>query len=475
MISKRTALAALAAIAASTPAHAALTISTAATQNIDCSGGICAPTASDAVLNVGDLETLLASGNVEVTTTGAGVQAKNLDVRGPLTWASTSTLTLDSYESITIEKPVSITGPGGITFATSDGGKGGILSFGPRGRVKLANLASQVVIDGAAYTLVSSVLSLANAIAADPGGNFALADDYDASGDGVYRHPIPTPFPGNFQGLGNSISYLRVKNHSKKFSAALFSEISGSVENLNLRHVKVTGKTQFWPVGGIAAFSSGLLYGVHVSGIITGAADGLVGGVVGENTGTVRNSSSAATIHGGEGAVCGGVIGYNTDTTGMIDQSFAVGPVGWSSGCQTAGALVGLNDNIISDSYATGGVIAGLYETEGGGLIGEDREYYAGQVGTSYSTGTISAEYLGGFIGYLDSDYGGTIVDCYWNTTTSGTNTGTGNDGNVSNVTGLTTKQLRSGLPAGFDPAIWAEDSNINNGFPYLIANPPRK
>jgi hypothetical protein len=50
-------------------------ISTAATQNMSCASGVCAPTASDAVPNVGDLESLLASGNVEVTTTGSEVEA----------------------------------------------------------------------------------------------------------------------------------------------------------------------------------------------------------------------------------------------------------------------------------------------------------------------------------------------------------------------------------------------------------------
>jgi hypothetical protein len=35
--------------------------------------------------------------------------------------------------------------------------------------------------------------------------------------------------------------------------------------------------------------------------------------------------------------------------------------------------------------------------------------------------------------------------------------------------------QLRFGLPQGFHPSIWAEDKKINNGFPYLIANPPEK
>jgi hypothetical protein len=28
-------------------------------------------------------------------------------------------------------------------------------------------------------------------------------------------------------------------------------------------------------------------------------------------------------------------------------------------------------------------------------------------------------------------------------------------------------------LPPGFDPKIWAQSSNINNGYPYLLANPP--
>ena len=47
-------------------ASADVTISAAATQNMTCTAGVCAPTASDAVLNVTDLENMLASGNVTV-------------------------------------------------------------------------------------------------------------------------------------------------------------------------------------------------------------------------------------------------------------------------------------------------------------------------------------------------------------------------------------------------------------------------
>ena len=83
---------------------------------------------------------------------------------------------------------------------------------------------------------------------------------------------------------------------------------------------------------------------------------------------------------------------------------------------------------------------------------------------------TNSGGPLGGFIG---DDIDGDFSDCYWDTTTSGTDNGTG-EGNVSGITGLTTEQLQSGLPAGFDPTIWAQNPKINHGFPYLITNPPR-
>lgn len=77
---------------------------------------------------------------------------------------------------------------------------------------------------------------------------------------------------------------------------------------------------------------------------------------------------------------------------------------------------------------------------------------------------------IGGLIG-VNNNY---VDDNYWDTTTSGTIVGVGL-GNASNVTGLTTAQLQSGLPTGFQPKIWQENAKINKGLPYLIANPPPK
>jgi hypothetical protein len=73
-------------VCAGTVSDAAVTISSDATQDMVCSAGVCSPTATDAVLNVSDLENLLASGGVSVTTTGSGVQAGDIEVAAALSW-----------------------------------------------------------------------------------------------------------------------------------------------------------------------------------------------------------------------------------------------------------------------------------------------------------------------------------------------------------------------------------------------------
>jgi hypothetical protein len=52
---------------------------------------------------------------------------------------------------------------------------------------------------------------------------------------------------------------------------------------------------------------------------------------------------------------------------------------------------------------------------------------------------------------------------------------GAGNVKDDPGIIGLTTEQFQSGLSAGFDPKIWAQSPNINNSYPYLLANSPMK
>src|ERR1700733_12111792 len=76
----------LAGLLSVSPSRADVVISAAATQNMTCSGGVCEPTSSNAVLNASDLESMLAAGNVTVVTLNTGVQANNIDVAARFSW-----------------------------------------------------------------------------------------------------------------------------------------------------------------------------------------------------------------------------------------------------------------------------------------------------------------------------------------------------------------------------------------------------
>jgi hypothetical protein len=536
-------LAAAAALAlAAAPVHAAVTISSAATQNMSCSGGICAPTARSAVLNSGDLVNLLASGNLTVTTTGSGVQAHDIRVSSALSWASSSTLSLEAHRSIAVNAAVAITGPSGLVLDT--GGKKATLSFGPNGSFSFANLSSQLSINGNAYTLVGDIKTLASDIAANPSGDFALAANYNASADGTYQScPVPTLFSGSFEGLGNIISNLSIDGGTEIDVGpieGLFAELDakGTMENIGLTDAKIivpgtSGLRNEVTAGPLVGWNEGTVEGSHVSGSLTAGKRSFSGGLVGANGGTIANSYATASLNGSADAELGGLVASNgiyaiienshatgdvtgasadvggllgdngggtitnsyatgqvTDTgsgsaggligtndensgiAGTIENSYATGKV---SGSSYAGGLAGTNGSVIVDSYATGAV-AGKRTSEVGGLVGVN----GATISFSYSTGSVSGgtgSDVGGLIGF-DESSAGSITDAYWDTDTSGiTNLsqGAGNIANDPGITGLTTAQFQSDLPAGFDPGIWAEKSTVNGGLPYLLANPPPK
>jgi hypothetical protein len=142
-----------------------------------------------------------------------------------------------------------------------------------------------------------------------------------------------------------------------------------------------------------------------------------------------------------------------------------------SHGYGVAGGLIGASDNgAIINSYAAGAT-KGSAKTQLGGLVGQ---FQTSTVATSYSMGNIKGNDPGGDGGFIGFYVSGAATNSYWDTQTSGINNASGDEHKISGVTGLTTKQLKSHLPAGFDPSIWAESPSINNGFPYLIANPPQ-
>jgi hypothetical protein len=79
--------------------------------------------------------------------------------------------------------------------------------------------------------------------------------------------------------------------------------------------------------------------------------------------------------------------------------------------------------------------------------------------------------YAGGLVG-TDLSSAGALSSTYWDLEkgVSSPDQGAGNIKDDPGISGLTTEQFQSGLPKGFDPKVWAQDPNVNSGFPYLRA-----
>jgi hypothetical protein len=491
-------------MAAAAPCSAAVTISTAATQNMNCSGGTCTPTATKAVLNAGDLQNYLFQfGNVRAMTTGSGVEAKDIVVDAPFATPDSTSLTLEAHDAITVNAAVSVgSNTSELELQSDTQNRSHALSFARKGHITFGSLSGIFGINGVMFALVGSIQGLANAVATNPGGAYALANNYDASDDGVFRNPpIVTEFTGFFDGLGNAISHVEIKDKQDSVSVGFFSlaDQRAIIENVNIEKIKVTAADAV-NAGGITGINRGLMRGCHLSGSVYAGHNVNVGGLVGANLGVIQNSYTSATVTGGEESSVGGLVG---SSGGHIAETFATGLVtgarwdvsgglvgvnsGAISGSFAAGAVVGKNDMAgglvgsntnaaITDSYAIGSATA-YRQSDVGGLIGNN---YFGIVRSAYSIGQVTGgarALIGGFAG-VDSSTPGSIRNSYWDTDTSGiTNPsqGAGQPANDPGITALTTEQLQAGLPKGFGQKVWAESRNVNNGLPYLINNPPPK
>jgi hypothetical protein len=208
------------------------------------------------------------------------------------------------------------------------------------------------------------------------------------------------------------------------------------------------------------------------------------------NNNIVEFSYNGGNVSGGQNAIIGGIAGENShlgynligdvyvdySTADVSLESASCGRCSVGAQPNSAGGLVGVNNGFV-EGYATGSVTS-MAPANLGGLVGLGVYGASNSIGGSYSTGAVSGasgSSIGGAIGFdQPSD---NISDVYWDTSTSGvTNSsqGAGNIANESGITGLTTTQLQSGLPAGFNPRFWGERPSINGGLPYLLAIPPR-
>ncbi|MGD0144973.1 MAG: GLUG motif-containing protein [Rhizomicrobium sp.] len=264
-------------------------------------------------------------------------------------------------------------------------------------------------------------------------------------------------------------------------------------------------------IGGLVGENlAGTIEQSNASGSVTGGVSD-VGGLVGlnDNNSTIENSyatgavtAQLGTAIGTESVGVGGLVGENESNGegALIVASYASGAV---KGNDEVGGLVGVNDSgaQIETSEASGKVTATADPavagdgTDAGGLVG----LASGTISDVYATGSVSGyNNVGGLIGLADSDLtvnraysigvasatdpspslgasvglsaGATLTDVYWDSTTDSTLNGIGSVAGADTTMSLTTKQLRSGLPAGFSASVWGSNKSFDGGLPYLLA-----
>jgi hypothetical protein len=226
--------------------------------------------------------------------------------------------------------------------------------------------------------------------------------------------------------------------------------------------------------GGLAYVNYGSISQSYASGSVSAAE---AGGLIAVDFGAITLCHAAGNVSAGNSSA-GGLVADQAAST--IAQSFSTGNV--EGGTQFTGGLVGyLRGGKIAQSYATG-TAAGQGNRYGalGGLVGLNL-VNAGvtNIMQSYAAGPVVSSpvrNVGGFLGN-DTHKGAHAETSYWDMNTSGITDpgrGAGHPLNDPGITGLTDAQLKSALPAGFDPNVWGQSASINNGWPYLLANPPQ-
>ncbi len=311
--------------------------------------------------------------------------------------------------------------------------------------------------------------------------SYRLVNDIDLSDiDWEPIGSVDTPFTGQLDGNGHTISHLTVSKGAESQNVGLFGVIFGAkLTNLTLTDVKVTGGTQ---VGALVGYSkeatdingvntAGMIGNCHVKGGVVTALSQIntsaitrVGGLVGFNDGnnlrpdtkessyhycSIDKSSANVSVKGTDinAGDVGGLVGCNH---GMITNCYAAGNV---EGGNLVGGLVGLNTESIFESYATGHVTGHITV---GGFVGSSQgrivdcfstgnviankpggQYYGGFAGSiigyktkhCLSTGTLlcGSAYNGAFVGTFDgnlSTAGGALtanlIDCYGNNESAG-------------------------------------------------------
>ncbi len=399
------------------------------------------------------LYTNLGNTDVTIQTQAEGSGNGDIFVNDAVSWNANTTLTLNAYRNININRQMDGGSAGKLALEYGQGAvaDGNTATYNVNAPVNLAagdNFSTKLGSNGMpiTYTVITSVGEASHATAS--GNNtlqgmahadnlaksYALGADIDANSTSGWEGgkgfaPIganANSFSGNFDGLGHKITNLTInrtdENHVGLFGMA---DEYGAISNIGLVGASVTGSQELVggsSVGGLVGSNSATISNSYVTGTVTGLD---AGGLVGFNSGAISNSYATANITGAR--YVGGLVGGQE--SGQIIDSFAKGDVAgrdnssvggllgfqygsnvlrsYATGAVTGGkssavgGLVGQNSGSIWQSYATGAV-SGNQNANVGGLVGQGR----GPIWQSYATGAVSGDQnanVGGLVGYVQN------------------------------------------------------------------------
>ena len=391
------------------------------------------------------LSTALQANNVTIQTTD-GTTGTNGDlfVNDAVSWSAANTLTLNALRHIDINADITASNANGKLAleygqATINGANSNYFIAAGKKVSLQAGLNFSLKSGSSGTTNVYTVITnLGNASDTNTNnslqgisstGRFALGANIEASSTSGWNsgqgfRPIAN-FSGQFEGLGNQINNLRI-NRSGSAQVGLFSTLLNGavVSHLGITGAQVTGAT--------------------LTGVLVGSQLG----------GLVRNSYSQGMVTCSQ-IQCGGLVGIMSN--GSLSSVYSSVTV---SADDSAGGLVGeLRGGNISNSYATGNISTNNGGT--GGLVGF---FDGGSISNSYATGqaTSPTSLNGGLVGLRSA---GTITASFWDTQTSGTTIGVGDNGDQTGVTGKTTADMQK--LATFSGAGW-NISGSNGTYPML-------
>lgn len=463
------------------------------------------------------VRSLNAGTSVDATATGTNGASGDLNAVSNMIWQGPAALSLVAFHNVTVAPGTTLknTGGGNLSLRADAAGvdnngsvaNQGVIDWsGSTGFVRsfydmngsyapgvitvnaawTAAAESGLVTQVTGYRLINSLDGLVG-ISSDLAGNYALGKDIDATtplfGPGTYV-PIgsaATPFTGQFEGMGHSVSKLQLTTSTlvaprngpvpEEDASGLFGVIgkTGVVRNISVDGNGSLAMGEYGGFGILAGYNYGTIANAHTSGSISSLGDinRTTGGLVGENFGTVTRSASDVIIST-EGQV-GGLVGLN-GPTGVIRQSYSsdngvvrppfqagsVNAFGHGSG---GGGLVGNNEGLITQSYTTAPVtfmpntcgFNGRPCDAGSAALAQRN---SGTIEQSFATGAVTTSVLPGFgppaLGIASNNDGTIAKDVFWNVDTTHAALGVYSGTGTSAATGLTTAQMST--PASFGP-----------------------